>query len=281
MNEIFYIYTLTDPIDKQIKYVGKTKDTKDRLSRHLSPVNLKESWTSKNKWLLWLKNQNLKPIMEVIDEGDSENIDDLEKYWISQFKTWGFKLKNETEGGEGCSYWTGKKLSEEHKRKTKMNNPLRRDVCQYEIGTDKLIKEYISLREASRETKYKRDIIKKSCDGKSIPFKHGVYWRYKDNYFPYVERDLKHSEDELEKMKMNHPLRKTICQYEIGTDKLIREYDSSHDVERETKLQRGHITRCCKGVKNYNTIGGYYWRFKDNYFPQVLSIQEHWNPRKK
>lgn len=185
-NQKYFIYTLIDPIDKDVKYIGKTKQTKERLARHMAPYSLKDSWTSKNKWLLWLRNQGLKPEIEILDEGDADNIDNLERYWIAQIKQWGYKLKNETEGGDGGRNWLGKK----------------------------------------------------------------------------------HKESSKELMKMNNPLRKTICQYEIGTDKLIKEWDSGHDIEREyPNIKRGHVTRCCKGIENYNSVGGYYWRFKDDYFP--------------
>lgn len=150
----------------------------------MSSYNLRETWTSKNKWLKNLKNNNLKPIIEVLDETDESDISRLEKYWIEQFKAWGFKLKNETKGGDGFN-WLGRK----------------------------------------------------------------------------------HRKDSIEKMKMNHPLRRIICQYEIGTDELVNEYLSSYDAERETGYHRGHITRCCKGIENFNSVGGYYWRYKDNYFP--------------
>lgn len=199
-----FIYTLADPVSKEIKYIGKTKDIKDRLYRHSSSYSLKDSWTSKNKWILWLKNQGMKPLMEILDEGNEENINELEIYWISQFKTWGYKLKNETEGGDGGRNWLGKK----------------------------------------------------------------------------------HKESSKELMKMNHPMRKSICQYEIGTDKLIKEFDSSHEIERETSYYRGHVVKCCKGVKNYNGVGEYYWRFKDNYFPydapsnkslKIEQYDENWN----
>jgi len=66
---------------------------------------------------------------------------------------------------------------------------------------------------------------------------------------------------------MNHPFRKSINQYEIGTDRLVKEWDSGHDIEREIGISRNHICKCCKGIPNFNTAGGYYWRFKDNYFP--------------
>lgn len=267
MKQKYYIYTLSDPIDGEIKYIGKTNNLKNRLWRHISPCHLKSSWIPKNKWVLWLKNQGLRPIIEVLDEGDENNIDDLERYWIGQFKQWGYKLKNVSDGGPNPSYWKGKNIPLEMRLKILMNNPNRKPVNEYEIGTDKLIGEYISVSEAGRKTGHKRDTILYSCIGKSVPHKFGVYWRFKDNYFPYVEPDLKHTDEDLLKMKMNHPFRKTICQYEIGTDKLIAEYDSSHDVERILGFNHNNISKCCKGVENYNTVGVFYWRFKDNYFP--------------
>lgn len=282
----YYIYTLTDPIDGEIKYIGKSKNMKNRLWNHMSPHSLKKSWTPKNKWLLWLRNQKLKPIMEVLDEGEENNIDLLEEYWISQFKSWGFKLKNVASGGKGYSYWAGKKMPAYSILKTKMNNPLRKVVCEYEIGTNILIKEYDSINDASKDTKHKKDTIVNSCKGRSIPHKFGYYWRFKDNYFPYVERDLKHTPEDLLKMKMNYPTRKTICQYEIGTDKLMKEWDSSKEIERETGINHGHVNKCCKGIENYNSAGGYYWRFKNNYFPyeapsnspvKIEQYDENWN----
>jgi len=263
----YYIYTLIDPIDKEIKYIGKTKNLKDRMLKHMTPYSLKDSWTAKNKWILWLKNQGLKPEIEILDEGNLDNIDSLEIYWIEQFKQWGFKLKNDTKGGQGCEYWTGKKIPEYSKLKTKMNNPLRKVVYEYEIGTDKLIKEYDSISDASRETGHKKETISHICSGGSISNKFNCYWRFKDNYFLYTARDLKHTEEDLIKMKINHPFRKIICQYDIGTDRLVGEYLSSHDAERMTGIGRGNITRCCKRIDNYNSVGGYYWRYRDDYFP--------------
>ena len=262
----YYVYTLTDPLDKDIKYIGKTKDLKDRMRRHMGPSNLKDLWIPKNKWIKWLKNQGLKPEMEILDVGNKNNIDDLEIYWITQFKTWGYKLKNVSSGGAGCDYWVGKKLSDEHKMKSKMNNPLRRVVCEYEIGTDKFIKKYDSIADASKETGHKKETISYSCSGKRVSMKFGHYWRFKDEYFPYVPLDLKQSEESKLKSKMNSPLRRIVYQYEIKTDKLVGKYISSHDAEKDTGINRNQICKCCRGLKNYNTAGGFYWRYKDDYF---------------
>jgi hypothetical protein len=265
----YFIYTLSDPIDKEIKYIGKTKNLKDRLQRHMNPCNLKQTWQSKTKWLKYLKNNNLKPIMELLDQGDENNIDDLEIYWISQFKSWGFKLKNETIGGQNPTL-KGSKLKKSHIDNLKKSIKTKKIVVQYTID-DIFVAKYESISEAKRQTGLSH--ISSCCRGKRKST--GIYYfRFKDNYYPYVKRieywtGAHHTEETRKKLKMNHPLRKVICQYNIDTDELINEYLSSYDAENSTGLRRGHICKCCKAVKSFNSVGGYYFRFKDNYFPFV------------
>lgn len=265
----YYIYTLSDPTSKEIKYIGKTKNLKDRLSRHMNPSNLKNTWTAKSKWLKYLKNNNLKPMMEVLDTGDENDIDDLEIYWISQFKTWNFKLKNETEGGQ-IPTPKGSKLKKRHIKSLKHNHPNKKPVCQYTIN-NKFMKEYESITEAKKQTGLYH--IGCCCKGKRKSA-GDYYFRYKGNYFPYVKKDnywkgKKHTKESLQKMKMNHPLRKEICQYDIKTDELINIFLSSYEASEKTKLHRGHISKCCRKIKNYNTVGGYYFRYKGYYFSLV------------
>jgi hypothetical protein len=267
----YYIYTLTDPRDGIVKYIGQTKNPKDRLQHHLSPSNLTETWKPKEKWLKNLKNEELKPIMEILDIGDENNIDMLEIYWISQFKTWGFKLKNISEGGNTPIHKGAKQTKEHIENARKAKKKYRKPVCQYLVETGELVAEFNSITEAQKLSKLCH--IGDCCNGKRKQC--GVYFfRYKDNYFPYVERldvwtGRKHTEDTVEKMKMNHPLRKEICQYTVETDELINEFDSLHEAAEKTSFKRYSISSCCKGTKSYNTVGGYYFRFKDNYFPYL------------
>lgn len=265
----YFIYTLSDPISKEIKYIGKTKNLKDRLQRHMTPCNLKQTWQSKTKWLKYLKNNGLKPIMEVLDQGDENNIDQLEVYWISQFKEWGFKLKNETIGGVQPTP-KGTKLRKRHIEKLKKSIKTKKIVVQYTLDNI-FVDEYESIADAERKTKFCH--ISDSCNGKRKSCGE-FYFRFKDNYFPYVDKidywtGAHHNIESIKKMKMNHPFRKIICQYNIENDELISEYLSSYDASNKTGLSRNHICKCCKGIKSYNSVGGYYFRFKDNYFPFI------------
>jgi len=235
----------------------------------MSPSNLKDLWIPKNKWLKYLKNNGLMPIMEVLDEGDETNYEDLEIYWITQFKTWGFKLKNDTEGGKNANP-KGKPLRPRTIEKLKKAAESKsKPVCQYLVETGKLVKEYKSITEAEVETKLSHVsecclYVRKTCG-------ELWYFRFKGDETGYIEKidywtGAHHTEESVEKMKMNHPFRKEICQYSIETDELIEEYKSLHEAENETGIARKHISNCCKGKENCNSAGGYYWRFKGGYY---------------
>jgi hypothetical protein len=235
----YYIYTLTDPVDNLPKYIGKTKNLKDRLRKHLLPSYLTNIWLPKSKWIIYLKKNGLKPIMEILDEGDENNINDLEIYWISQFKTWGFKLKNATDGGIVI---TPKGMKRKNIFKFKINNKSTKEVYQYLIKTGELITIYNSIEEAEKILDI-HNIIDYCQD--TIKYYDKYFFRFKNEYFPY---------------------KKEVCQYSIETDELIAEYKSLHYAETSTGVGREHISNCCKGLINSNSAGGYYWRFKDNYF---------------
>ena len=179
----YNIYTLSDPITNIVMYIGKTKESSNRLKRHLYKSNLKKKGyenTNKNKWILELLDINEVPIMEVLDIGDENNINDLEIYWIGQFKQWGFNLKNMTSGGDGFN-WTGKN----------------------------------------------------------------------------------HKESSIDKIKLNHPFRKSVVQMDKDGN-IISRYVSIKEASRETGFYSGHISNCCKNKKSYNTVGGYIFRYDDN-----------------
>jgi group I intron endonuclease len=92
-----YIYLLSDPRNKSIKYVGKTYRVERRFRDHLN----ESKNTKKTAWVKKLKKNGLLPELFIIEETDELSCDFWEKYWISQIKTWGFELTNMTNGGDG------------------------------------------------------------------------------------------------------------------------------------------------------------------------------------
>lgn len=106
------IYTLSNPETLEIRYVGKTKHPLNRrLNGHIWN---RKSNAKVSKWVLSLYRKGCYPIIELLEECNEDNWEDTERYWIAQFKTWGFTLMNTAEGGEsGCS---GYNHTEEAKR---------------------------------------------------------------------------------------------------------------------------------------------------------------------
>ena len=92
-----YIYTLEHPTSGEIRYVGKTINISLRLTNHLT----NKTNTHCRCWIKSLQKENQLPILRVIDEIDGKEWQWLEKYWIEQFRQWGFNLTNHTKGGEG------------------------------------------------------------------------------------------------------------------------------------------------------------------------------------
>jgi len=92
-----FIYSLSDPITLNVKYVGKTFRPKRRFNDHLKC----KGNTKKDCWIKNLLKRGLKPVFEIIEESNEIDCDFWEQHWISLFKSWGFDLKNMTAGGDG------------------------------------------------------------------------------------------------------------------------------------------------------------------------------------
>jgi len=103
-----YIYSLCDPITEEIRYIGKTINPSQRLSRHIKDGYKKSS--HKECWIYSLLQKGLNPKMNIIEECFGDSWIEREKYYISKIPN----LTNHTEGGDSPA---GHKFSEETKRK--------------------------------------------------------------------------------------------------------------------------------------------------------------------
>lgn len=115
------IYSLIDPRDNLVKYVGQTiSNINKRYNQHL--VDYKRRVCKVNSWIKSLSDIELKPIIEIIEEDiDRNQLDKKEITYIALFKSVGANLKNHTIGGQGH---LGQKMSEKAKQKRKITNKL-------------------------------------------------------------------------------------------------------------------------------------------------------------
>lgn len=189
---IYYLSSSESP--DQIRYVGKTDHKlSTRLNGHITRAkeNRKKTKSRKSYWILNELKKGNQIQIHLLDEVPKEEWKFWEIYWISQVKSWGFKLTNTTKGGDG-----------------------------------ELTPEQIEKRKG------------------------------KGNHF----YGKKHTEESLILIKMNHPLRKTINQLDLDGN-LIRTWDSSREIQKETGFYRSSIIRCCEKKKHFHTAYGFKWEF--------------------
>lgn len=93
------IYALIDPINNEIKWVGKTiMKLNDRLNSHIQNSRFEKYKIGCKKWIQSLLKNNKKPIIKLIEETD--NYIEREKYWIKYYKNLGYSLTNISPGGD-------------------------------------------------------------------------------------------------------------------------------------------------------------------------------------
>ena len=164
------IYTLSSTRNpNNIRYVGKTKQKLTRrLSQHLLDAkNHKKIGKSTNYNYNWINKEISEGYSIIITELDSleflenENWKWLEQYWISQIKSWGFKLTNLTIGGDGNQNQYFSKESIE-KRASKIRGIPR------DSETKKKISEGLTGIKRSKETKQKVSQSIRMLQGKEV-----------------------------------------------------------------------------------------------------------------
>lgn len=230
--KLVFIYTLTDPEDQLVKYVGKCKTIQIRYNQHLH----EKKPTLKNNWIKGLKKRGLVPIIEVLDEVKDEEWKFWEIFWISLLKSWGFNLKNMTNGGDGGD--TFSKLPEERK---------------------KIIREKLSIfsknRKTSEETRKKM-----SENAKNRKYSDATRKKFSE------ARKRGCAEGKIYN-------RRQVLQFDLNNN-FLKEFESLSQAERETGIETPHIHRVSKG--NRLTAGGYIWKYKEGDPDRINNLNKHY-----
>jgi hypothetical protein len=112
-----FIYRLHDPRDHEVRYVGRCVNPKNRLAKH---VRNDRGNCHRVRWINSLREQGLKPVMEIIEECDDAVWRERERHWIAHHLEQGDRLTNATVGGDGIDGYVfteeqRARLSESHK----------------------------------------------------------------------------------------------------------------------------------------------------------------------
>ena len=273
-----YIYTLSDPSTMEIRYVGQTNEPKRRFNDHISS-SINESSDSYNtykaRWIRKILNNNLLPIMSIIDSCSSfEESNKLERIYVEKLTKDGYRLTNShvTDVTES-SVETRKKISSTKKGKT----------LEEIVGLEKSLelREYYSERmklnnpNKSNDTLVKEKISNTLKEHFSTPENHWAYGKKMTDGHNEKLRQAKlnnpnnvgnrkpRTEEQKEKIRNSILGRKIerhkILQYDLDGN-LIKEWKSLREIENhDSTLKRNQISKCCKGEKDF--YAGFIWKF--------------------
>ena len=274
-----YIYTLSDPDTMEIRYVGQTNEPKRRFNDHISSSineNSESYDTYKARWIRKLFNNNLLPIMNIIDTCDSlEDSNRIERIYVEKLTNEGHKLTN--------SYITDVTEFSSHTRE-KMSNAKKGKKLEEIVGLEKSIelKEYYSKRmKLNNPNRNNEQLVREKI---SNTLKE--YFEDKENHWAYGLKMSDEHNEKLRQSKLNNPKnignrkprtdeqkekirnslkggkvnRSEILQYDLDMN-FIKQWKSLREIERsDISLNRSQIAKSCKGIKE--SYAGFIWKYK-------------------
>ena len=253
------IYTLEDPITNEIRYIGKTTDNlKKRLTGHI--YTSKKVKNHRCNWIKSIIDKGKLPIITFLDSCSWDNSQNLEIYWIAQFRAWGFNLVNATDGGEGN---LGLKMSD--KVRQKLTESVSKKVYQYDLEGN-FIKEFSSATEASKEIKTSSNSKICACARGERKSCKGYLWSYVKHPNLSSYKREKGIVSEEHRIKLNKLFSKPIRQY--SKDYIfIKKWESAKIAAKELNLNYISIIQYLNGKrikhKTNNKIGDFIWQRED------------------
>lgn len=105
MSEEFnYIYSLIDPFNNEVRYIGKSCRPKERLTNQCN----ERSNTYRCHWIQSVLKKGLRPIQNILETLTlDQDWQARERHWIAYYRTLGSNLTNCTDGGDGVLNLSG------------------------------------------------------------------------------------------------------------------------------------------------------------------------------
>lgn len=254
------IYVLIDPKTNKIRYVGQTtKQINVRLTNHISKAKKSNNKTThKNTWIKSLLNENLKPIIELIDVVCENDWKTIEKNYISFYREKGCDLLNISEGGDS-GYIAGKKRiwrSEEDYAKWLYNV---RESAKNRVITDEERKKMSENckkthlgRKRSDDTKHKLSVTKIGDKNPMFGKKHSEEVKKKISEL-HKGKIL----SEITKKKIGDSKTKKQVVQKNKNNEIIKIYSSVWEIRTTTTYK--NVGKVLNGTMKH--CGGYKWEY--------------------
>lgn len=259
--ETTFIYSLSDPLTGEIRYIGKANNPKKRILDHV-----KEGKTSnkshKISWVKSLISKDLMPIVEIVDEVPKSEWEFWETFWISQFKAWEFKLTNISPGGYNNNY----KRSSETKQKMRKSKLGSKLPIEHRNKISESIKVKSKDNPNYNRCKDKTNIIDKSelyqkyiVENLSLN-KCASYFRVSKRciFDNITENGFKKDKSKWIGQVRSNP-EKTVLQFDKDGN-FLREWVGLKSITKEIGVNSSNIANCCRG--KIKSAGGFIWKYK-------------------
>lgn len=134
MSGIIYTVKCCCHPEEGVRYVGQTsKGLASRRYNHFWHARNKDSRSYNGHFYRWIRKHGEENIVfEVLEECPTEELDAREEFWITSYRTLGYKLTNIKQGGAQAR---GHKRPEQSKKMSGAGNPMygkdRRDVMEH------------------------------------------------------------------------------------------------------------------------------------------------------
>ncbi len=96
-----FIYGLQDPRTQEIRYVGQTSVGLSRPKAHSNPSVFLRYKSHVYNWVRQLHSEGLKPVISILEECESDELDENEIFYIGYLRSLGCNLTNLSTGGGG------------------------------------------------------------------------------------------------------------------------------------------------------------------------------------
>lgn len=232
------IYTLSHPTTKEIRYVGFTKTKlSERLTKHIRDAKNRNS----NHRTNWINSLDSFPIIEEVDNCIDEDKEWLEVMYIALFKSWGFRLVNATDGGEGGDTWSGRSI-------------------ESRMISSKRISDALAGKKKPPRTEEHKVNLRKHLDNYNGKIQRGE--------IKHPTKGVKHSDERREAtskrragvtMKTWVSMHGPIYQIDIVTGEIIKMFENPGYAARELGKMTGNIVKALRGEISQSC--GFKWRF--------------------
>ena len=270
------IYTLSCPINGDVRYIGKTNNPEQRLKNHLNKA--RDYNTHKRNWINKLRNQGFKPIFTIIDEVPIDNWQYWEKFYILKFKQLGCDLVNWSDGGEGLSYGNqtsfkkgerGIKIVALEKNGTYFNtfNSIlegemfcgKKGLESVLSGITKTCADYIWIYEEDYNS-FNKDIIDAIVLDANDNSKKGIKTRFKEGSKPWNTG--------ITGIKLKPD--KNVYQYNILTGDFIKLWSTAKEAGNNLNINIEGIGQCARNKSK--SAGGFIWSYD---FKEKIEIKQN------